>query len=527
MPTPSQSPTPRTARRGALLLLLPGLALAGQLLQGDRVAIHYGDDARWNDPDTAVEAGLQLYDSAEGWLDVTWPGTPWAEVLIGYTRDGEAVTVIGGADWTVASAADLSTTERLVASHRLVAGDLQLDRLESWDTDGTTIRTDWTLTNIGTLPLSDIRLTQSIDADPDADALANPQPLTYNDTLDLDADGVLDWVQSEGVVTGVTVGFGLCDTGAQELGHHASNVFSADPDLPLSDQGGALQDYTMNVRHTVEVLDPSASVTFTLITALGSTADEAQDGYLGIREEACGIADFDRDDDGYDAQISGGPDCNDTDDTIHPDAEEVWYDGVDQDCDGNDSDADGDGFGADSQGGGDCDDSSAAVHPTAEEIWYDGVDQDCDGNDADADGDGFFGNEDDCDDGDQEIHPGAGEIWYDGVDQDCAGDDDLDADGDGHPHEDYGGDDCNDFSAEVHPDAEEVWYDGVDADCSGTSDYDADGDGYDAMRYDGTDCYDDDATRWRCGEAESKTCGGGGGGGWWLLLVAAGVRRRR
>jgi hypothetical protein len=50
-------------------------------------------------------------------------------------------------------------------------------------------------------------------------------------------------------------------------------------------------------------------------------------------------------------------DCDDTDDTVNPAAEEVWYDGVDQDCDGNDDDADGDGLGVDA----DCDDSDATV----------------------------------------------------------------------------------------------------------------------------------------------------------------------
>ena len=51
---------------------------------------------------------------------------------------------------------------------------------------------------------------------------------------------------------------------------------------------------------------------------------------------------------------------------------------------------------------GDCDDTNASVYPGAEEVWYDGVDNDCDGNDDDADGDGIAV-DDDCDDDDAAV----------------------------------------------------------------------------------------------------------------------------
>jgi hypothetical protein len=101
-------------------------------------------------------------------------------------------------------------------------------------------------------------------------------------------------------------------------------------------------------------------------------------------------------------------------------------------------DADADGFGTDStaQGceiaagqstvSGDCDDSAGAVFPGAEELWYDGVDQDClGGDDYDADADGHRSDEHggaDCDDDDAAVYDGAPEGWYDiGTDNDCDG----------------------------------------------------------------------------------------------------------
>ncbi len=84
----------------------------------------------------------------------------------------------------------------------------------------------------------------------------------------------------------------------------------------------------------------------------------------------------DNDGDGYLDTV----DCDDNDPDVNPGADEVPYDGVDNDCDDGDlTDVDGDGFDWEGlQGGHDCDDEDPDVYPGAEEI-ENGVDDNCNG----------------------------------------------------------------------------------------------------------------------------------------------------
>lgn len=185
----------------------------------------------------------------------------------------------------------------------------------------------------------------------------------------------------------------------------------------------------------------------------------------------------DADEDGYGDAASGGDDCDDTDAYTHPGADDVPYDGRDQDCDGADlTDVDGDGHTGIPAGGDDCNDGNPTIYPGADEICYDNLDNDCDGRGGsddtaaqdDCDGDGTT-RVDDCDDEDPAIHPGADDAWYDGIDSDCDSRSDYDQDEDGVDAPSGGGLDCDDTNPAVQPAADEVW-NGYDDDCDGVTD---------------------------------------------------------
>lgn len=234
---------------------------------------------------------------------------------------------------------------------------------------------------------------------------------------------------------------------------------------------------------------------------------------------------LDGDGDGY-SEVGG--DCDDTSSAVHPGAVEGCdsfdsdCDGaVDEGCEEENptpddtpeptetpepDDLDGDGY---TEVGGDCDDTDATVYPGAEELCNDATDSDCDGNSSesesgcvvysdDADGDGYCENSPcvvstmpagDCDDTDARTYPGAAETC-DGLDNDCDGDrDDIaegtgslyyqDSDGDGYGTDSevisacsrpagyaVSDDDCNDGNASIHPGATETC-NNVDDDCDG------------------------------------------------------------
>ena len=139
----------------------------------------------------------------------------------------------------------------------------------------------------------------------------------------------------------------------------------------------------------------------------------------------------------------GGNDCDDTDPSVYFGAPEIPGDGISQDCDNTEdcyADTDGDGYGSssvvssfdldcddagESVNSADCDDSDIDISPDATEIPYDGIDQDCDPStvDDDLDGDGYGVEDGDCDDADPDRNPGATDVPDDGIDQDCDGED--------------------------------------------------------------------------------------------------------
>jgi len=220
--------------------------------------------------------------------------------------------------------------------------------------------------------------------------------------------------------------------------------------------------------------------------------DDDSDGNADCADSDCAsepLCQCDLDNDGYSAISCGGSDCDDADDRVHPNAVDVPYDGVDDDCDGADlCDVDGDGFDAVECAGADCADLDGQVHPDAVEVPRDGIDNDClDGDVCDADGDGVVAlaavcGGQDCDDDDASVLPGAVDIEFDGIDQDCDGADagNCDADADGVSALACGGPDCDDTDALVLPEAIEVPYDGIDNDCTDGDLCDVDGDGFEA-----------------------------------------------
>ena len=127
----------------------------------------------------------------------------------------------------------------------------------------------------------------------------------------------------------------------------------------------------------------------------------------------------------------------------------------------------------------DCDPADPAVHPNADDAYGDGEDQDCDGSDGiDHDGDSYPSNvlqsnpDWDCNDFDETVHPGAAEICN-ATDDDCNGttDDEYDQDGDGYSTcgadgvADTEDDDCDDLEPAANPGQAEICHDGIDNDC--------------------------------------------------------------
>lgn len=155
----------------------------------------------------------------------------------------------------------------------------------------------------------------------------------------------------------------------------------ADGTLAESDLVG-LDPLLSDTRYTAEALDCDARPTLFIGSPAIDAGDPAiADAHDGSRSdigayggEFSALEDADAD------GSFAGQDCDDNDPARTPGIPEIWYNGVDDDCDPGtvDDDADGDGLPVDE----DCDDTDPERLTATEERVNDGVDQDCDGHDA-------------------------------------------------------------------------------------------------------------------------------------------------
>lgn len=253
---------------------------------------------------------------------------------------------------------------------------------------------------------------------------------------------------------------------------------------------GDLDGYGTNCPAGPDCDDTNAQRNAGMIENSTTLCDDGVDQNCDGVDQQCGDVDADRD-----GVSEKDGDCNDNNPAINPNAQEIYYNDLDDDCNPatNDDDQDGDGFAAEASGGPDCNDENAMINPVAEDIPGNMIDEDCSGMDrvltnVDADGDGVSEQDGDCNDDNANISPNRQEIPYNSLDDDCSArtpDNDLDGDGFNAPR------DCNDNDPTINPNAREIYYSGVDEDCNDdTRDNDQDGDGYDAIERGGDDCND-------------------------------------
>ena len=151
------------------LLLLATPAAADQVVSGTSMRVYYDSNGYWND--SGVGSGLQYnHSSASGWVDYSYPGTPYQMFAVEYDQSAVAYQAYAtsysyGTNMTVVSESDDSTAADAVSTYEYSYNDLGLVKTETWDLAGGTMLVELELRNNGTTPMNNIRAISEVARD--------------------------------------------------------------------------------------------------------------------------------------------------------------------------------------------------------------------------------------------------------------------------------------------------------------------------------------------------------------------------
>lgn len=153
--------------------LSPSTASASQLVAGTNIQVYYNSGGMWGDYGTAN--GIQIYNAGT-WNDVTWPGSPWAQITIEYTYGGVSYNYSNNtSSWSVpvTSEANTSAGSTRESEYIWTPTGMRITKTESWEASGKYMSVRFRVSNTSGTDVTNFRIMHGIDPDQDYDRYFN------------------------------------------------------------------------------------------------------------------------------------------------------------------------------------------------------------------------------------------------------------------------------------------------------------------------------------------------------------------
>lgn len=225
----------------------------GNMASNGLIEINYNPDGTWNRSSDAGVQGIKYTG-----VDFSAPGTPWQQVTIGFNgQEIKGNFSTGVWEWATPAGVDIysgSCFGSIVTwfvkgkngEHFVVV------KQEKMCKGSSVVKMKFCVTNIGEVPLERFSLTHGVD--PDQDIAGFGLYTTQNDVV---SNGHL--ATALGVNSGLTIGYGLCDSVRQQVGFTNWDTAAAPQ---LYDPNGAYQDITVHCITRYDVILPYQSRAF-------------------------------------------------------------------------------------------------------------------------------------------------------------------------------------------------------------------------------------------------------------------------